>query len=103
MPKRSRRCCNAGLAQAVKKSTLMLPRRAWHHGMNNAIAAPAAAPVSSKSPTMVQPVVLRPITLTQVISVINVSSAPAATAQALASNSSVFTTIPPWRPYGPPC
>ena len=43
-------------ALAVKKSTMMLPRRSWHHGRNSAIAAPAAAPDSSKSPTIVMPI-----------------------------------------------
>ena len=53
--------------------------------MNSATAAPAAAPDSSKSPTMVLPIRLRPIRLTQVISVTAVSSTPARMAQSLAS------------------
>ena len=52
--RRSGRACRwcASLARAVKKSTMMLPRRTWHSGMNSAMAAPAATPVSSKAPTM---------------------------------------------------
>jgi hypothetical protein len=56
--------------------------------MNSAMAAAAAIAVSSKSPTSVQPVVLRPIRLTQFISVMTTSSTPAAMAQALARISS---------------
>ena len=57
--------------------------------MNSAIAAPAATPVSSKSPARVAPVVLRPIRLTQVISVMTVISRPARIADALAKDSSI--------------
>jgi hypothetical protein len=57
---------------AVKKSTMMLPRRNWHHGRNRAMAAPATTPVNSKSPTSVVPVVLRPIRLAQVMKVMKV-------------------------------
>ena len=53
----------AGEALVEKKSTTMLPRLIWHQGMNSAMAAPVATPVNSKSPTMVSPVVLRPIKL----------------------------------------
>ena len=52
-PKRSRPSIVRAEARAVKKSTMMLPRWNWHHGMKSAIAAPAAAPDSSKSPTIV--------------------------------------------------
>ncbi len=84
---RARRWSRAD-ARAVKKSTMMLPRWNWHHGMKSAIAAPAAAPESSKSPTMVEPNRLRPIRLPHVISVTTVSSTPARMAQSLASVSS---------------
>ena len=87
-PKRSSPARVAALARAVKKSTMMLPRRTWHQGRKSAMAAPAAEPESSKSPTMVQPVVLRPMRLTQVISVMTVSSTPASTAHRRASFSS---------------
>src|SRR6185295_208426 len=96
-PKRSSHALVRSEALAVKKSTMMLPRRNWHHGRNSAIAAPAAAPVSSKSPTMVLPIVLRPITLTQVISVMAVSSTPAAIAHSLARNSRIFKAASPPR------
>ena len=56
------------------------------------MAAPAAEPDSSKSPTIVQPVVLRPTRLTQVINVIAVSSTPASTAHSRASLSSSVNT-----------
>ena len=67
-PSRSRIWVVRSEALAVKKSTMMLPRRTWHHGMNRAMAAPAAEPESSKS----------------------VSSTPASTAQALARVSRIF-------------
>src|SRR5688500_5559508 len=90
-PKRSSTSCLRGARCAVKKSTMMLPRRNWHHGMNSAIAAPAAKPDSSNAPTMLQPVVLRPIRLMQVISVITTSSTPASTAHTFANTSRIFT------------
>ena len=90
-PRRSRAACVRALAFTVKKSTMMLPRVTWHQGMNRAIAAPAARPVSSKSPTSVVPVVLRPIRLTHVMRVMTVRSAPARTAHSLASFSNSFT------------
>src|SRR5688500_17787863 len=77
------------LAFAVKKSTMMLPRLAWHKGMNIAMAAPAATPVSSKAPTMETPTVLRPIRLPHVMSVMPVSSTPARMAQRFASGSRI--------------
>ena len=50
-----------------------------------------ATPVSSKAPMIESPVVLRPIKLTQVISVMPVSSTPATMAQSLARFSNSFT------------
>jgi hypothetical protein len=86
-PRRSSRSLVRSDAREVKKSTMMLPRRSWHQGRNNATAAPAAAAESSKSPTIVVPIVLRPSRLTQVISVITVNSRPAAIAHSLARDS----------------
>jgi hypothetical protein len=53
--------------------------------MNIAIAAPVAAPESSKSPVMALPTNSRPKMLAQVMMVMKVSSIPARTAEILAS------------------
>jgi hypothetical protein len=64
---------------------MMLPRLAWQYGMNSAMAAPVATPVSSKSPINEVSKRLRPITLKQVMSVIKINNKPARMANNLAS------------------
>jgi hypothetical protein len=68
---------------------MMLPRLAWHQGINIAMAAPVAAPDNSKSPVMALPNNSRPRMLAQVMMVMNVSNIPARTAEILASKTKV--------------
>ena len=84
-PKRSIRPLAFSEQLAVKKSTMMLPRLAWHHGINIAMAAPVAAPESSKSPVMALPNNSRPRMLAHVMTVMKVSKIPARTAEILAN------------------
>ena len=76
-PKRSITRFAPAEAFIVKKSTMMWLPRTCASGMKSAIAAPAADAVSSKSPTSVQPLVLRPTRLAQTMKVMTVNKAPA--------------------------
>ena len=88
-PKRSIAALVLSEQPAVKKSTMIFPRLAWHQGINMAIAAPVAAPESSKSPVIALPNNSRPTMLAQVITVMKVSKMPARTAEILASKTMV--------------
>jgi hypothetical protein len=83
----SRRCLGGEEVDDDVAALRLAPRHEERH------RGAGGRPESSKSPTIVMPIRLRPIRLTQVISVTAVSSTPARMAQSLASVWSVRKAV----------